>query len=249
MHFQGRGNVYLRELDADLNPGPAKLKLCTDSFNISFSVETGTHQNRCGAVDVEDARFIKSQSASITMALATLDDKYLAMGLFGTVNALASGSVTDEDLPTGIEVGDYYFLGGKTRHRGITALTITTGASPGVPLVANTDYTLNAATGMVTFLTASGTQPYNAAYTYADPQYVSIYTAGQKKYCLDYEFLNKQDSNNVGSLELYQVIFDPPSDLDMQSDELQIMSLTGSALADTERTADTLLGQFGRRVL
>ena len=250
MFFQGRGNVYLRELDADLNPGAAKIKVCTDSFGVQTAVESGTHTNKCGAVDVEDDRYIKKLSASGTMTIANLEDKIFAMGVFGTVNVAGSpGTVAQEELPAAIEVGDYYFLGGKIRHRAITGLVIYDSDSPGDVLTLNTDYTLDAASGRVEFLKIPATQPYTASYGYTDPQYVSINTSAQKRWALDYEFINKRDANNVGSLELYQIIFDPAENLDFQSDDLQVMSLKFSALADTERTNDTLLGQFGRRIL
>jgi len=250
MFYQGRGNIYLRELDANLNPLSAKIKLCTDSFSILTAVETGTHTNKCGAVDVEDDRYIKKLSGSGSLSVATLDDKFFALGVFGTLNlATSPGVVAQEELPSAIEVGDFYFLGGKTRHRAITGLTIYDSDSPADTLVLNTAYTLDAASGRVEFLTVPATQPYTASYGYTDPQYVSMNTSAQKRWALDYEFINKRNSNDPGSLELYQVIFDPADNLDFQSDDLQVMTLKFSALADTERSADTLLGQFGRRIL
>lgn len=248
MFFQHRGNVYLRELDADNNPGPARLKLCTDAFGIGLSTEVGTHINKCGAVDVEDDRYTKSNSATVTLRLATLDDKFLAFGVFGTVNAQSSpGTVNDEALPTGIEAGDFVFLGGKTRHRNITALVLTDTGSPGGTLVADTDYTLDALSGRVTFITAPD-GAVTADYGYTDPASVTLLNAGQKRFALDYEYINKRNANKPGSLEVYTVIFDPAQNLDFQSDDLQVMELTGSALADTTREADDELGQFGRRV-
>jgi len=246
--FQGRGNVYLQEINADETLGPA-IKLCTDSLAIALATESWTHINKCAAVDVEDARGIKSQSATVTLALADMADRKLALGIFGTVNTAGSpGTVTAEFGPENCVAGDYYFLGGKTRHRAITSLVVTDDStSPATSLSLNTNYTLDAASGLVTFVTAVTAPKF--AYGYTDPAYVSIFTAAQKEYMLSYEFINKQESNDAGSLELYKVRFDPAANLDFQSEENQSMALTGSALADTERDADTELGQFGRRVL
>lgn len=243
LFFQGRGNVYLQEILSDGSLA-AGITLCTDSLQIGLATESGTHTNKCGAVDVEDVRFTKSQSATLTMALADVQDRNFALGVLGTVNAVGSpGTVTNEAMPDDIAVGDVYFLGGKTRHRAITGLTID-------GMTVDVDYELDAASGKVTFLTASAGSPNSyAGYGYTDPQYVSLFTGGTKNYFLSYEFINKQDANNPGSLELYKVRFDPTDNADFQSDELQIMTLNGSALADTDRTDDTLLGQFGRRVL
>ena len=210
----------------------------------------GPHPKKRGPRDGEAARYIKKLAASGSLSVATLDDKFFALGVFGTLNVAASpGVVAQEELPEGIEVGDYYFLGGKTRHRAITGLVIYDSDSPATTLTLNTDYTLDAASGRVEFLTVPTTQPYTASYGYTDPQYVSMNTSAQRRWALDYEFINKRNSNDAGSLELYQVIFDPADNLDFQSDDLQVMTLKFSALADTDRTNDTLFGRSGPRIL
>lgn len=243
MFFQGRGNVYLQEIQADGSLKQA-IKLCTDSLTVGLATESWTHTNKCGAVDVEDARGTKSNSASVAMTLANMEDKIAALGLLGTINAAGSpGTVSSEALPGDLADGDVWFLGGKTRHRAITGLTIS-------GMVLDTDYTLDAASGKVTFIGDQSASPApTAAYGYTDPQYVSLLTAAVKEYMMSYEFINKQEANDPGSYELYKVRFDPADNLDLQSDEAQIMSLKGSALADTDRAADTTLGQFGRRIL
>lgn len=116
-------------------------------------------------------------------------------------------------------------------------------------LVANTDYTLDAETGKVTFLTAGGVQPYVVDYSHQDPASVSLLTASQKEYALFFEGINTRDNNAKGSLEVYRVRFDPAQLLDFLSDDLQQMQLTGSMLADpSKETTDTEFGQYGRRV-
>jgi len=247
MFYQGRGNLYLQEIVADENGVEtllAAITLCTDSLALQMSTESGTHVNKCTAVDVEDARFTKKNSAALSIAIADVRDNIFALGALGIVNVGgAPGTVSDEVLPGDLADGDVWFLGGKTRHRAITGLTIT-----GMSL--NTDYTLDAASGKVTFIgDQSATPAPTASYGYTDPQYVSMFTGGTKNYMGSYEFINKQNSNRPGSLELYKVRFDPADNLDFQSDDLQIMSLKGSALADTTREDDTELGQFGRRIL
>lgn len=241
MFFQGRGNVYLQPLDADFNPGPA-IKLCTDTFQVKPTSQSWSHVNKCGPVDVEDARGLQSEAVSVSMTLADLQDKIFAFGVFGTVNPEGSpGTVTGEQLPADIVAGDVWFLGGRTRHRNITGLTIS-------GLVADTDYTLDAVSGKVTFLNAGGSPAPTADYGYTDPAYVSIFTAPQREFLLSYEFINKQNANAPGSVELYRVRFDAADNLDFQSDKEQDMVLNGSALADTSRPIDTELGQFGRRI-
>lgn len=253
MKFQGRGNTYLAVLDGDLNAGPWVYKLCTDEIGFAPKVDSFSHQNKCGSVDVEDARGIKSQTAEVTVVLADMEAKNFALGIFGTVNAAANSPtvVTGEVLPAGVADGDFYFLGGKTRHRHCTSIVVHDSSTVPQTVTLTSDYTVeDAERGLLKFLDVSGyVQPFTVNYSHTDPEAVSIFTAGQREFFLCYEYINKMDANAKGSLELYRVRFDPADNLDFQSDELQIMTLKGSALADTSRDVDdTELGQFGRRV-
>jgi hypothetical protein len=250
MFFQGRGPIFLAPLDANGNPGMS-FQLCTDTFAISLATTPFDHFNKCGPVDVVDFHGIKDQSGSLDISFAEESDKIFAMGVLGTVTGAGSpGTVTAEALPLNIAVGDIYFLGGGHRHRAITALVITDDATP---LTLNTDYTLDAASGKVTFLTAgpggSPNDAFLAAYGYTDPASVSMFTSPAKEYFLNHEFINKANNNKPGSIELYRVRFDPANNLDFMSPELQIMDLKGSALANLNKlVTDLEMGQFGRRV-
>lgn len=252
MKFQGRGITYLAERDATTGKPKAFMPICQDSFAVSLSTESFEHINKCGPVDVPDYRGTKSVSGQLTLSFTDLEDKKFAVGVLGTVTAAATGSVTNETFPSGLANGDVVFLGQAERHRGITALTIRDADSPGDALVANTHYTLDAETGKVAFIAslAGFTQPLEADYTFADPASVSMLSAAQKEYAVMFEGINKTNSNDKCSIELYKVRFDPAQNLDFMSDELQVLELTGTVLADEFReTSDTEFGQFGRRVL
>lgn len=243
--FQPRGPVYLREIDATTGALGLAFSICPDSVTVDLSVDRWTVPNKCGAVDVEGASGVNTTSAAITMSFYDVNDKNFALAALGVVTPAGSpGTVSGEELPAEIEVGDVYFLGGKTRHRAITGLTIGS-------LVANTDYTLDAATGKVTFLTQQSLSPApTAAYGYTDPASVSLLSAAQKEYAFDMEYLDRQHANDKGSLELYRVRFDPTSGVDMMPDKAQLLQIKGSVIADLTRDSDdTEFGQFGRRVL
>lgn len=252
MFFQGRGNTYLQAIAADGSLGPA-IKICQDAIAVALNTVSFEHTNKCGPVDVPDYRGTKSASGQVTLTYADVEDKKFAIGALGTLNAAKGSStpVTGEEMGAGMVEGSAWFLGGTTRHRTITALTIADSDSTPASLVANTDYTLDAETGMVTFLGTVGTftQPFVAAYTHQDPASVSLLTAAQKSYFLSFENINKAADNDKGSLELYVVRFDPAKNLDFLSDELQSMELVGSVVADLNRAVtDTEFGQFGRRI-
>ena len=250
MFFQGRGTVYLADYDATGVAKPVyKLAICPDAFGLSLSQESFSHTSKCGAVDVEDFRGTKSSSGELSLSFADVADKKFAMAVFGTTNATATGSVTAETLPTGVAIGDVYFCGGGTRHRTLTSVVVKDSAGSPITLALGTHYTLDAATGMITFVAVPGTQPYKVDYSYADPATVSLLTAAAKEYVCMFEYINKANNNAKGTVELFRVKFDPTQNMDFLSDELQIMELKGAVLADQLRTTtDTVFGQFGRRI-
>lgn len=251
MQFQGRGNTYMQKRMSDGTLGPA-IKICQDSFALALATESFEHINKCGAVDVPDFRGSKGSTGTLTLTYTDVEDKKFAIATLGTVNAAAGSptAVTNEEID-GVEDDAYYFLGGKHRHRAITSLSMEDSSTVPVTLVANTHYSLDAASGRVTWLDTAGmTLPIIADYSHQDPAHVSLLTAGQDEYFVSFENINKANSNDPGSVELYRVRFDPTSNADFLSDELQVMDLTGTVLADQDiESTDTVLGQFGRRVL
>lgn len=249
MFFQGRGNGQgagtLAERDDSSIIGSA-LPFCPDSVSVALSTDSFEHINKCGAVDTPDYRGIKSSKAEITLRWVDAQDKMFAVASLGTAVAGAGGSISNEQLPADIPVGFVWNLGGLSPHQNITALVFTPA------MVVNTDYTLDAENGTVTFLTDQSGSPAGpvAAYNYTDADSVTMLTAAQKEYFFRFKFINKANSNAPGTLELYRVRFDPASVLDFMSDELQTFELKGTVLADTTRAStDTDFGQFGRRVL
>lgn len=250
--FQSRGPAYLQELDADLNLVGAAFQICLDTIAIDTKTESWEHINKCGPVDVADGRGINTVGMDLSISFADAKDRIFALSALGTVNAAADSpsAVVDEALPSNQVAGGYFFLGGKERHRAITALVLTDGgASPPAPLVLNTDYTLDAATGMGAWLTTPA-GAVTASYSHTDPASVSMLSAAQKEYALNMEYIDKQHSNKKGSLEIYRVRFDPVTGLNFLPDKNQDFALKGSGLADTSRdVTDTEFGQFGRRVL
>lgn len=251
MQFQGRGNTYLQKRNADGSLGPA-IKICQDAFALALATDSFEHINKCGPVDVPDFRGSRGSTGTLTVSYTDVEDKKFAIAVLGTENAAAVSptAVTNEEIAE-VEDDAYYFLGGKHRHRNITSLSMEDSSTVPVALVADTHYTLDAGSGRITWLDVEGmTLPIVADYSHQDPAHVSLLTAGQEEWFVSYENINKANANDPGSLELYRVRFDPTANADFLSDELQVMDLTGTVLADPDVDAlDTVLGQFGRRVL
>lgn len=252
MKYQARGPIYVAARDANGKPG-AFIQICTDTMNVALTTESFEHINKCGPVDVPDYRGIKSVSGELTISFSDLEDAKFAFATIGTETAaeVAPVAVTGEALPSGLVAGDVVFLGGAEMNRNITSLVVQDSDSTPATATLTTNYTLDATTGKVTIVDPSTfTQPFIVAYSHQNPASVSMLSSAQKEYFVRQENINKANSNDPGSVELYKVRFDPPSNLDFQSEELQIAELKGTVLADdTKAVTDTEFGQFGRRIL
>lgn len=246
MKIQYRGRVYLGVRDTNGVSGPMKFVGCADALAIAMSNETFEHTSKCDSNDAVDFRGTKSQSAEVSLTLTELSKSNLMLALQGDATAQSSpGTVTNENLPAGIEVGDVVMLGGATPHQNITALVLEDGGSPGGTLVADTDYTLDAEHGTVTFLTEPDGVVV-ADYGYTDMAYVSMFTAGSLEYWLRFDNVNKASADDPGVVDLYRVRLEPLSNLDLLSDELATLDLTGAVLIDDKKSSSGALGQFGR---
>jgi hypothetical protein len=246
MKMQFRGKVYLGVRDNDGKPGPMKFVGCADALAIAMSVETFEHTSKCDSNDAIDFRGTKSQSAEVSLTLTELSKDNLKLALLGDSQAASSpGTVTGEALPSGIVTGDRVILGGATPHQTITGLVLTDTGSPGGTLVAGTDYTLDAEHGTVEFLTTPDGDV-EADYGYTDLAYVSMFTAGAQEYWLRFDNVNKADADEPGVVDLYRVRLEPLANLDLLSDELAQLELSGAVLVDDKKSSAGALGQFGR---
>jgi hypothetical protein len=255
MFFRGRGTTYLSERNDEAVTSEA-LAICQDALAIAMATEAGEHINKCGLIDGPDLRFNKGTTGTVTLTYSDVEDKKFAIGVLGTVvPAQPPGTVEDEVLPDNLVDGSVYWVGGLARHRNITGLTITDSATtPSAPLVLDTNYTLDPVSGKLTFLDIMDSaddynQPFIISYGHTDPQQVSLLSAGQKNYYLNFEFFNVVNDGDPGTLEVYSVRFDPAQNVDFLSDDLQVMELVGTMLIDPSKPVDPVLGQFGRRIL
>jgi hypothetical protein len=244
--FQGRGKVYLYDVDDAGIPGAGFFVGCADELPLNLAVDTFEHIERCTGNDSPDFTGTKKKTAKGSIKLSEINAQNLALGLNGTIVPadVSAGTVTAEALPTGLDVGSSVMLGGVTPHANITTLVLT--PTPSGTLVADTDYTLNAITGTVTFLKKPTATSIHAAYGYTDGEQVSIFTSPQAIKWLRFDYLNKADNNKKGVVDLYKCRFAPTSTLPLITDELLIMDLAYDALIDTTKPETGELGQFGR---
>ena len=163
---------------------------------------------------------------SFKMESITLDN--LALGLMGASSTVAGATVTGETVKV--------YLGLRTplEHPDVSAVTITIDATP---LVLGTDYTLDAANGVIIWPATATTNvsagdTATVAYTYGGYDRLDAFTqsSANERY-LRFEGLNTVDDSRV-IVDLYRCQFDPLTGYGLINEELASVDVTGSLLAD-----------------
>ena len=212
-----------------------------------FSTDVFTHSESTTGQRLEDLRIPRSKSAKISLTLEDFSKENLALALYGAASAIASGSVTNEALPTTLVAGDYV----RTAKPNISALVVTDSAGTPATLTAGTHYEITSAVhGTIKFLNVGTfTQPFKLAYSNAAASNVNMFTQSAQELWVKFDAIETVSGQNNKLVELYRVLFDPTSDLQLINSETGKLPLAGSALYDSSKVSDAVLGQFGRVVL
>jgi hypothetical protein len=180
----------------------------------------------------------KTVNVNITLDEWTLHN--IAMAFYAKQVSVAGATVTGEDLPMPLAVGDVIRLG----QRFVSSLVLD---NDGTPLVLNTDYRIESeAAGLVEFLTAQAAQ-IEADYSYGNAVSMAMFSEQPKERWLLFDGINTENGERT-VFELYRTVFNPPGDLSMITDEYGNLPLSGSALVDVAKLTDSVLGGFGRFV-
>jgi hypothetical protein len=242
--FQGR--VYLGKRDINGNPIEVRSPGNVADLKLSLKTDVLEHYESQSGQRSLDHRMIKSKSATINLSIEEFTKENLALALYGTHVATASGTVTDEPIGGAVPVvGDRYFLA----HPKVSTLILKDSTGTPATLTLGTHYTADTDFGAIQFLDTTGlTAPYKASYAFGDVSEIGIFTQPLPERYLRLEGLNTAQGNAKVLVELYRVAFDPLKELALISTEYNKFDLEGSLLADSTKPYDAVLGQFGRIV-
>ena len=242
--FQGR--VYLGKRDSNGNPIEVRSPGNVAELKLSLKTDVLEHYESQSGQRSLDHRMIKSKSATINLSIEEFTKENLALALYGTHVATASGTVTDELIGGAVPVvGDRYFLA----HPKVSTLILKDSTGTPATLTLGTHYTADTDFGAIQFLDTTGlTAPYKASYAFGDVSEIGIFTQPLPERYLRLEGLNTAQGNAKVLVELYRVAFDPLKELALISTEYNKFDLEGSLLADATKPYDAVLGQFGRIV-
>lgn len=250
MKFSGQGAAHFQKLNENGNRGKSYNLGCFDSLDIESSVEKWTHKESCSGFRQTDATGVTGIEMSASFSATDWSMKILAELVQGNERTLSgdrTGTVTGEtiDETTGFATGDYFHL----KRRGATTVVITDSAGS-VATVNVAHYAVDVRTGKVTILSgyAGGSYvlPLRVAYTYQEPNWVSLFTQGIKSTFMIFDGVNTQNANSKVVAEFYKVNVNPASSLPLLNEQYASFEGTIDFVADLSRPVDGSFGQFGR---
>lgn len=248
LKWRTRGQFFIAPRDTEGNPQAFDDAGCADlgTASIGLTVEQGEHIESCSGQDLVDFTFDKAKKGSFAIGLTEFTPANLLMALNGTAAAAAGAPVVvaAEDGPLAMLAGQYAQLGGLDPHQNITGLVVTDIGSPGGVLTVTTDYTLDAVTGLVKFLVDTDGQV-TFAYSHTDMKSIAMLTQGSLERWVKFTGKNVAQGGLDEIVDLYRVRFPPTTAFDLLPNDLGVLTLNGTIIADTNKPVGGALGQFG----
>ncbi|WLQ14286.1 hypothetical protein O5O45_31705 [Hahella aquimaris] len=247
-YFSGQGRVYIGARDPLGHPLGLSYVGNVPELKVSLSVETLEHQESVSGQRLTDLQLIKTKKGEFACTLEELIPSNLALGLYGVSTEQTAGTVTAEALPNPLNPGELYLLA----KQNLSEVVIKDSGSP-VKTLAQAQYRVNAKHGSLTVLDKSENgpfvEPFKVDYSYGTAQSTAMFTQPLPERWIRFEGLNTADGNREVVIDLYRVAINPAKELSIITDELMKFELSGQVLADTLKSAQGDLGQFGRIVL
>lgn len=241
-YYFGQGKVWSRRLTPTLQ----KWRWWGDVSELTagFEVEKVSHKESYSGNKGLARDFAVSKALKLSAKLHQIDTAALVEQVYGSVTAIASGSVVAEVLPT-VVVGDVV----KLDFGGVSALSIVDSAGTPVAFGA-VNYELDPRFGSIEILTLPGgiVQPLKASYTHTAGSQLALLTTAQPILQFRYEGINLAESNAPVIFECYRVGTEPLKDLALITSGTDVAGVTidMAGLIDSSKSASGALGQFGR---
>jgi len=239
-YYSGQGIVYLAEKDSngvllgyrDIGNVP-ELKL-------SFETTVIEHKEARTGNRLTDLRLATDKNCTASITLEGFDTDTLKTAMFATVatSAAGTGEVDNIVARLGYSVPLDYIKVSSVVVKG-------TGINSAITYVVDENYTVDANSGSIYFLTTAEQTAASAVdfiadgatvavtYSFAAQTNTKAFKDTQKTYSLRFEGLNTADSNAPVVITIPNFRPDPLKDLSLISNELQTFVLEGAALSDT----------------
>jgi hypothetical protein len=231
--FSGQGKVY--EVLPDFT---TRFFHNVEKLSLTFKTSFIDRKESMSGQRLTAIKLLKEKSVELAMTLSEWTLENVALGVQGEVSTMAGASVTGYGLGTAT-VGKRYVL----PHQKLSAVTVKDFSDT---IIDATDYSLDTTFGAITFNDLTGyTGPFNISYTYGTTDGIGFFTQSLSDRVLRFEGLNTAQGNKPVLLTLYRVQLNPPKGLELISEKLESLDMTGEVMVDMARPEDATLGRFG----
>lgn len=245
MLFSGQGKIYIGTRDTGGNPLGLVFVGNVPDFKFSLAADIAEHLESTSGSRLTDNRLSKAKKGTVSCTLEEFTKDNLALALYGSVDAVTGGSVTNEALPNPVTVGSLYPLA----KQNVSALVITDSTGTPKTLPAG-QYSANLKHGSLIVndktTGAPYVEPFKAAYSYGAANRIGMFTQAVPERWVRFEGVNTADGNKEVVVELYRVALDPTKDMALINNDYAKFELSGSVLVDTTKLAGDAMGQYGR---
>lgn len=250
-YFLGRGKIFIADRDATTGQPGEFIQYHCPEVEAEMQTEYADHYNSNDRVKALDLHIITQQEGQLRIVLDEFEADALGMALGGEVTDVATGATfTDVAFPAGVVAGKKYSVPGG--YVNLDTLTIEDSAGTPVALALNTNYTVDLASGIVTFVDITGfTQPFTATGAEADAfEVVSMQTRGVVEKYIRFDGINVAVEPNKPLIsDFYRVSIGPNKiALKNEGNEVNKFEFNGMMLRDETAPFDSTFGKYGRVV-
>lgn len=232
-YFSGQGKVFVapRTKAGAINGGWTELG-DTSKLEITTNQTYQDIYESCSGTRSIVAHYTTQTDWSFAVDAMSFSKENLARAFYGTASAVTGATVTDESV-TCYALNQIIPL----KHPGVSALSITKGVTP---LVANTDYTVDATNGTITIISATtvGSLPATLLvdYTYAAYDKVETNTTTGGEYAFRFEGISMVTGKAVIA-EIHRVALDLAGTLALIGTTPSTFTMEGMVLADSTQAS------------
>lgn len=238
-YFSMQGKVYIGLRNADGTRQPARWVYDSSKLEWAQSVSEEEQDESWSGQRGLAATLKTKKGLQVNLTLGQLNTDNAARAMSGVATDVAAGTVTAEPIGD-VKAGDVVALA----YGAVSAEALKDGAS--AALVAGTDYTINADTGVISFLTAK-TGVVASSYSYGVHSIVTALSQNAPNVYVVFDGENTVDGASMKVRgEVYNVVFNPASTMSWINDNFGSMELQGKARVDPFRQPDPKWGPFAR---
>lgn len=227
--YKGRGSLAMAERASDGTLGP--WFNIAEARRLEFLIEQDFEDqySRCDVNSGNIIHNINQSDYSVEIDAFDFSAGSLARAYYGASSTVSGTTVSAESKGV-VSAGEQVVVDNPFN------LTVVTVTDDGTPKVLGTDYTFDADHGVFTAVT-NFTTDMQISYTFATYEEIQGVISGLKEYAFRFDGYNINNSNKPLQVYIWRVALNASSILSLISEETNVLTLSGKALADGTKGA------------